>query len=123
MPDDLMGDLRSFGYFFEGMALRDLRVYMDTLDGDVRHYHDKTGLECDAVLHTWTGAYALVEVKLGGDTLVEEGTRTLNKLSSLIAAKGMKPPTFTMVLTATGGFAYRRKEDGVIVCPLSALKP
>ena len=95
---------------------------MDALDGDVRHYHDKTGLECDAVLRTWSGAYALAEVKLGGETLVEEGARTLKKLSSLILAKGKKPPTFMMIVTAVGAFAYRRKEDGIIVCPLSALR-
>ena len=121
-PDDLVNDLRSFGYFFEGMAMRDLRIYLDALDGEVRHYHDKTGLECDAVLRTWSGAYALAEVKLGGETLVDEGARTLNKLSTLISDKGKKPPVFMMVVTAVGEFAYRRKEDGIIVCPLSALK-
>lgn len=123
MPDDLMNDLRSFGFFFEGMVMRDLRIYMDALDGSVRHYHDKTGLECDAVMHTWSGAYALAEIKLGGEKLVEEGVRTLNKLSSLVRAKEKTPPTFMMVVTATGEFAYRRKEDGIIVCPISALKP
>lgn len=123
LPDDLVNDLRTFGYFFEGMALRDLRVYMDAEDGEVRHYHDKTGLECDAVLRTWSGAYALVEIKTGGEQLTGEGVATLQKLSRLIAGKGMTPPRFMMVLTATGEFAYRRKEDGIIVCPLSALKP
>lgn len=123
MPDDLVNDLRTFGYFFESLAIRDLRAYMDAQDGEVRHYHDKTGLECDAVLRTWSGAYALVEIKTGGANLTEEGVSTLNKLSRLIAAKGLTPPRFMMVLTATGEFAYRRKEDGVIVCPLSALRP
>lgn len=123
LPDDLVNDLRTFGYFFEGMALRDLRVYMDAEDGEVRHYHDKTGLECDAVLRTWSGAYALVEIKTGGERLTDEGAATLRRLLRLITAKGMMPPRFMMVLTATGEFAYRRKEDGVIVCPLSALRP
>lgn len=122
MSDDLVNDLRTFGYFFESLAIRDLRAYMDAQDGEVRHYHDKTGLECDAVLRTWSGAYALVEIKTGGANLTEEGVLTLNKLSRLIAAKGMTPPRFMMVLTATGEFAYRRKEDGIIVCPLSALR-
>jgi len=122
-PGDLMDDLRSYGYFFEGLALRDLRVYMDTLDGGVRHYHDKTGLECDAVLHTWSGEYALVEVKLGGAIPIAEGAATMTKLSNLIAAKGMRQPRFKMVLTATGDFAYRRPEDGVLVCPLGCLRP
>lgn len=122
-PRALMNDLRSFGIFFEGLAMRDLRVYMDALDGEVRHYHDKTGLECDAVLQDWAGNYALVEIKLGGDNLIDEGVVALQKLNDLIEAKRMMPPVFKMVLTATGDFAYRRREDGVIVCPISALRP
>ena len=122
-PNGLLNDLRTLGYLFECMAMRDLRVYMDVLDGDVRRYHDRSGLECDAVLHTWDGRYALVEVKIGGETLVESGAAALDKLEVLIKAKGKAPPSFKMVLTATGEFACRRKEDGVIVCPLSALRP
>ena len=122
-PKGLVDDLRTYGYFFEGMAMRDLRVYVDALDGQVRHYRDKNGLECDAVLHTWDGAYALVEIKLGGETLIESGAKSLKKLSELIAAKGLRPPSFKMVLTAVGDYAYRRKEDGIIVCPVSALRP
>lgn len=122
LPANLVDDLRTFGFFFESLAIRDLRVYMDVLDGGVRHYLDKTGLECDAVLQSWDGALALVEIKLGGESLIEEGAATLNKLAMLIRAKGMSEPRFRMVLTAKGDFAYRRK-DGVIVCPLSALRP
>ena len=122
LPANLVNDLRTFGLFFEGLAMRDLRAYMDTLDGDVRHYLDKTGLECDAVLQTWDGSLALVEIKLGGETLIEEGAATLNKLAGLMRAKGMAEPRFKMVLTAKGAFAYMRS-DGVIVCPLSALRP
>ena len=103
--------------------MKDLRVYMDAMDGDVRHYHDKTGLECDAVLQDWAGNYALVEIKLGGTNLIDEGIATLRKLNELIDAKKMIPPAFKMVLTATGEFAYRRPEDGIIVCPRSALRP
>ena len=122
LPKDLMNDLRSYGYFFEGLAMRDIRVYMDALDGDVRHYHDKTGLECDAVLHTWNGSYALVEIKLGGETLINDAVESLNKLSKLISAKKLAAPEFKMVLTATGEYAYRRKEDDIIICPLSCLR-
>ena len=122
-PNGLLDDLRSYGYFFEALAIRDLRVYMDAMDGEVRRYHDKTGLECDAVMHAWDGAYALAEIKLGGEALIEEGVKALNKLLTLITAKGMSPPKFMMVLTAVGDYAYRRKEDGIIVCPLSALRP
>lgn len=122
-PKALMNDLRSFGYFFEGMAMRDLRVYMDAVDGEVRHYHDKTGLVCDAVLQDWAGNYALVEIKLGGDNLINEAVASLLKLDSLIKEKKKTPPAFKMVVTATGDFAYTRPEDGIIVCPLSALRP
>ena len=121
-PDSLVNDLRTYGYFFEALAIRDLRIYMDVFDGEVLRYRDKTGLECDAILRTWDGQYALVEIKLGGDTLVEEGAASLTKLSDLIVAKGKTPPAFKMVLTAVGEFAYRRK-DGIVVCPLGALKP
>lgn len=89
---------------------------------DVRHYLDKTGLECDAVLQTWDGRLALIEIKLGGETLIGDGAATLNKLATLMRAKGMAEPRFKMVLTAKGAFAYTRP-DGVIVCPLSALRP
>ena len=122
-PNGLMDDLRSYGYFFEALAVRDLRTYMDAMDGRVMRYHDKTGLECDAVMQSWDGSYALAEVKLGGESLIEEGAGALNKLRSLIENRGISPPRFLMVVTAVGEFAYRRKEDGVIVCPISCLKP
>ena len=122
-PNGLMDDLRSYGYFFEALAVRDLRTYMDVVDGCVKRYHDKTGLECDAVMQSWDGSYALAEVKLGGESLIEEGAAALNKLRSLIEGRGLSLPRFLMVVTAVGEFAYRRKEDGVIVCPISCLKP
>ena len=120
-PGDLKNDVRSLGFFFEALAIRDLKVYMDALRGHVERYHDKTGLECDAVLHLGDGKYALVEIKLGGETLTREGIATLHKLRGLISSKGLKAPAFMMVLTGTGSFAY--EEDGVLVCPLSALRP
>ena len=121
-PRDLMGDLATFGLLFETMAVRDLRVYMEALDGETRHYRDKSGLECDAVLHRRDGRYGLAEIKLGGDALVEEGVASLSALAKLIAAKKMPQPVFRMVVTAVGDFAYRRP-DGIWVCPLSSLKP
>lgn len=122
-PEDLLDDLPTFGFLFETMAVRDLRIYMDADGGTVRHYRDKQGLECDAVLHRRSGDYALVEIKLGGDRLVAEGLATLNRLSSLIESKKAKKPAFRMLVTAVGDIAYRRDEDGIFVCPLSALKP
>lgn len=121
-PGELMNDLKTFGFLFETMAVRDLRVYAEALDGEVRHYRDKVGLECDAVIHLPNGAYALFEIKTGGRHLVDEGAKTLNDLSRLIAAKKLPEPAFRMIVTAVGEYAYARREDGVVVCPLSALK-
>ena len=104
------------------MAVRDLRVYADALGGTVRHYRDRHGLECDAVMHLRNGAYGLIEIKLGGDKLLQAGTETLSKLARLIDSKKVRKPAFKMLLTAVGSFAYRR-DDGILICPLSALRP
>ena len=122
-PGDLMNDLHSFGRLFEVLAVRDLRAYAEAVSGTVSHYLDKSGLECDAVVHLRNGTYGLIEIKLGGDTLVREGATTLNALAQMVDTSRMKPPAFKMVLTAVGDIAYRRKEDGVLVCPLPALCP
>lgn len=121
-PGDMVRDPRSFGNFFETLAVRDLRCYADAIGGKVSHYLDANGLECDAVVHMRNGTFGLIEIKLGGEELIEKGAATLNALSSLVDEQRMKKPMFKMVLTAVGPFAYRRK-DGVIVCPISALKP
>ena len=121
-PADLMGDLKTTGFLFEAMCVRDLRVFAEALNGKVYHYRDKSGLECDAVVHLRNGQYGLVEIKLGGETLIEEGVKTLISLSSQIDTTHMKAPAFKMVLTATGEYAYRRPEDGVYVVPIGCLK-
>ena len=121
-PDDLMRDLATFGLVFETLAIRDLRVYAEPLFGDVCHFKDKQGHECDAVIKIRGGKYALVEIKLGGGALVEEGACTLNKLESLIDTGKSGRPAFKMVLTAVGDCAYRRPDD-VIVCPICCLRP
>lgn len=120
-PKDLINDLNTFGLLFETLCVRDLRVFADALDGKVYHYRDKNGLECDAVVHLRNGSYGLIEIKLGGDVLINEGARTLNDLASKIDTTRMKTPSFLMVLTAVGKFAYRRK-DGVYVIPIGCLK-
>ena len=120
-PDDLLNDLKTMGLLFETMAIRDLRVYADLLDANVYHYRDKNGLECDAVIHCRNGSYGLVEIKLGGDKLIDEGAASLKKLSSKIDTDKMKKPSFLMVLTANSNVAYKRN-DGVIVVPVGALK-
>ena len=122
-PDELMNDLQTFGLFFEALVARDLRTYADALDGTVSHYRDKSGLECDAVVHLRNGRYGLVEVKLGGERLVNEGVCTLNKLSGEIDTKRMPKPSFCMVVTAQGDFAYEIPGSGIIVCPIGCLKP
>lgn len=120
-PDDLMNDLNTFGLIFETLCIRDLRVYAEALNGKVYHYRDKTGLECDAVIHLRNGSYGLVEIKLGGDDLIDAGASTLKGLAGKIDTDRMKPPSFLMVLTAVGSYAYRR-EDGVYVVPVGCLK-
>ncbi len=119
-PNDLLNDLKTFGLIFETLCIRDLRVYADVLNGKVYHYRDKSGLECDAVIHLRNGSYGLVEIKLGGD-LVNDGVKTLKKLADKIDTTRMKHPSFLMVLTAIGPYAYRR-EDGVYVVPIGCLK-
>lgn len=121
-PEDLQHDLESFGLFFEDMAVRDLRIYSDVLGGEVRHYRDNAGLECDAVIHLENGSWGAVEIKLGGDDLIEAGASSLKLLKAKIEEKSNeKSPSFLMVLTAVGG-AYQR-EDGVFVVPINLLKP
>lgn len=120
-PDDLAADLKTFGLLFETMCVRDLRVFAYAMNGQVYHYRDKSGLECDAVVHLRDGSYGLIEIKLGGDKLIGEGARTLKTLASRIDTDRMKPPAFMAVLTGVGDFAYRR-EDGVYVIPIGCLK-
>ena len=123
-PDDLMNDLNTMGFFFETMCVRDLRVFAEALNGKVYHYRDKSGLECDAVVHLRNGQYGLIEIKLGGQSLINDGVATLNALAGRIDTSRMKAPAFLMVLTATGEFAYRRPEpeDGVYVVPIGCLR-
>ena len=121
-PGDLMNDLNTMGFFFEAMCVRDLRVFAEALNGKVYHYRDKTGLECDAVIHLRNGQYGLIEIKLGGDSLIKEGAQTLTALANQIDTTRMKSPAFKMILTATGEYAYRRPEDGIYVVPIGCLK-
>lgn len=120
-PDDLIKDLNTMGLFFETMCVRDLRVYAESIDGEVFHYRDKSGIECDTVVHLRNGSFGLIEIKLGGDKLIEEGAKNLKTFSNKIDTDKMKAPSFLMVLTGTGNFAYRRN-DGVYVVPIGCLK-
>ena len=119
-PNDLIGDLRTFGFIFENLCMRDLRVYCGANEGKVFHYRDKTNLECDAVIHLLNGKYGLVEIKLGGKDAIDHGAATLHKLAAKIDEDKMGKPSFLMVLIGVGSYAYRR-EDNVLVVPISTL--
>lgn len=121
-PQDLLNDPKTFGFLFENLCVRDLRVYADILDGDVFHYRDKNGLECDAVLHRRDGTYGLIEIKLGGQYAIDHGAETLHALAEKINTKQMAQPAFLMVLVGVGECAYKRR-DGVWVVPIGCLKP
>lgn len=120
-PNDLIHDLNTFGLIFESLCIRDLRVYAESINGSVYHYRDASGLECDAVVHLRSGVYGLIEIKLGGDNLINEGVENLIKMKNKIDTEKMNNPAFLMVLTATGKYAYQR-EDGVYIVPIGCLK-
>lgn len=125
-PASLEMDLKTFGFIYECMCLRDLRIYSQALGGRLSYYHDRYGLEADAVLHLDDGRYALVECKLGSRD-IEEGANHLLTLKNLIIEKNktekqapLRIPDLLMVLTG-GEMAYTRA-DGVKVVPLSCLR-
>ena len=121
-PADLLDDLKTMGFMFENLCIRDLRIYADYLDGALYHYRDKNDLECDAVIHLRNGSYGLIEIKLGGDSAIEEGAENLKRLASIIDTKKMKAPSFMLVLCARAPFAYKRK-DGIHVASITSLGP
>ena len=120
-PKDLINDLQSFGLFFEDLVVRDLRVYAEALDGELYHYRDSSGLECDTVLHRRNGSYALLEVKIGGEIRINEGAANLLALAKNIDTNKMSAPSFMAVIIGVGKYAYQRK-DGVYVIPIGCLK-
>ena len=120
-PNDLVSDLNTLGLYFETLCVRDLRVYSEALDGQVYHYRDSNGLECDAIVHLRNGNYGLIEIKLGGDRLIDEGAANLIKLSNKIDTTKMKQPSFLMVLVGVNKYVYKR-QDGVLVVPIDCLK-
>jgi len=120
-PNDLLNDLKTFGFLFETLCIRDLRVFADSLNGAVYHYRDKDGQECDAVIHLRNGKYGLIEIKLGGENLIEEGASSLKAMEAKIDTGKMNAPSFLMVLIGIGDYAYRRP-DGVYVVPIGCLK-
>jgi predicted AAA+ superfamily ATPase len=120
-PKDLLSDIKTFGLIFEDLCIRDLRVYAEANNGSVYHYRDSSDLECDAVIHLRDGSYGLIEIKLGGDNLINDGIETLTKLKNKIDVDIMKNPSFMLILTATGNYPYKR-EDGIYVVPITCLR-
>ena len=120
-PNDLINDLNTFGFLFETLCVRDLRVYAEAKNGSVYHYRDKNGLECDAVIHLKNGQYGLIEIKLGGEKLIEDGCESLKKAENAIDTEKMSKPSFKMVLIGVGKYAYKRK-DGIYIVPIGCLK-
>lgn len=120
-PDDLLNDLNTFGFVFENLCIRDLRVYAESINGEIYHYRDATDLECDCVVHLRNGSYGLIEIKLGGDKLIGEGASNLLRLRDKIDTDRMNNPSFLMIVTAIGSYAFRRP-DGVLVVPIGCLK-
>lgn len=120
-PNDLINDLNTFGLIFETLCIRDLRVYAESINGSVYHYRDASDLECDAVVHLRNGSYGLIEIKLGGDRQINEAVENLLKMKNKIDTEKMNNPSFLMVLTAVGKYAYQR-DDEVYVVPIGCLK-
>lgn len=119
-PDDLMNDPRTYGMFFEDFAINQLRVYTEALGGEIRHYRDSKGLECDAVVHLNDGRFALVEVKLGGENLIRDGISTLSSLRNKIKTDKLPEPSFEMIITACGN-AYTT-DTGIHIVPINMLR-
>ncbi len=117
--NDLLSDFETFGFVFETLVIRDLKAYALALGGDVYHYRDSDGLECDAVLHLRNGKYGLIEVKIS-PTREDEGASTLRRLKRKLENSGGKGPDFLLVITATG-YAHKR-DDGVYVVPVGCLR-
>jgi hypothetical protein len=118
-PEGVLNDFKTFGFLFESLCTRDVRIYSQAIDGDVFHYRDKSGLESDLIIKLRDGRWAAVEVKLGNKQ-VEEAAQNLLTLKSKIDAEKMGEPSFLMVLTG-GQYAYRRN-DGVWIVPVACLK-
>lgn len=117
-PDSLIRNLNLFGFIFETLCVRDLRVYAEAMDAKIYHYRDKRGLECDAVVVLRDGRYGLVEIKLGGDGAIAEAAKTLEDFTGDL----VNEPEFRMILTGTSQYAYKR-DDGILVVPVGCLGP
>ena len=121
--NDLIMDFNSFGLIYESLALRDLKVYAESIGGDLYYYRDQNGVECDAVIHLDDGNWAGIEIKLGNtDEVIDAAAKSLLSFKNTIDTEVMREPAFLMVLSGISKYAYRRK-DGVYVVPIGCLRP
>ncbi len=120
-PDRLIRELKTLGFLFESLVVRDLRIYGQANDADVYHYRDSNNLEADAVIEARDGRWIAVEVKLGGQQWIEEAARSLLKLRAKIDTDRVGEPSKLLIITATG-YGYDRP-DGTTVLPITALGP
>lgn len=118
-PEGLLNDFNTFGFLFESLCTRDVRIYAQAIDGDVFHYRDKSGLESDLIVRLRDGRWAAIEVKLGNKQ-IEEAAQNLLSLNAKIDEQKMGQASFLMILTG-GEFAYRRN-DGIFVVPIGCLR-
>lgn len=119
-PADLLADLRSFGYFFEDFAVRDLSVYAESLGAEMRHYRDSSGLEVDAIVKLPNGDYGAIEIKIASEKNISEGIASLNTFNRKLKESELKLPSFRMILTSHG--SCRKTEDGIFIVPINLLR-
>ena len=119
-PLDLLNDLKSFGFFFEDFAIRDLSIYADTFGGELKHYRDSSGLEVDAVLKLPNGEYGAIEIKIASEENIKEGLKSLKAFEKRMIDSNIKAPSFKMILTSHG--QCYREENGTYVVPINCLK-
>lgn len=117
-PADLLNDLKSFGFFFEDLAVRDLSIYADSFGGELKHYRDSSGLEVDAILKLNNGEYGAIEIKIASPNNIQEGINSLKLFENKMEKSGLKKPAFKMVLTSHGA---SRKVDDTYIIPISIL--
>ena len=118
-PKDLLNDPKTFGFMFEDFVVKELSIYASNYGGEIRHFRDGNGLECDAVIHLPNGEYSLIEIKLGGEDLINEGIANLKSIEEKIRENGQKLPAFKMIVTASGD---AQTKDGVYIIPINFLK-
>ena len=119
-PADLMNDLKSFGFFFEDFAVRDLSVYAESLGAELKHYRDSSGLEVDAIVKLPNGEYGAVEIKIASEKNISEGISSLNSFSKKMKENELKLPSFRMILTSHG--SCRKTEDNIYIVPINLLR-